>query len=154
MMALFIFNNIYLFLNTVFPLFCVYGCFAWMHICTSYHMFSIPLETKRNIGTLELELQMIVSNHIGAGNWTQVLCKSSQCSPLLSHGFELKHKSVSTVSYRERCDLWLFCWFLKIRVHQIKTHFHLLKFCDLDSISVHFRRARRGQRQDLIKLTM
>lgn len=30
--------------------------------------------------TLELELQMVVNNHVGTGNQNQVFCKSSQCS--------------------------------------------------------------------------
>ena len=34
---------------------------------------------------LELELQTVVRHHTGAGNRTQVLCKSSQCSKPLSH---------------------------------------------------------------------
>ena len=34
--------------------------------------------------TLELLLQMVMSPHVGAENQTQVLCKSSQCSELLS----------------------------------------------------------------------
>jgi hypothetical protein len=34
---------------------------------------------------LELELQTVVRHHTGAGNRTQVLCKSRQCSKPLSH---------------------------------------------------------------------
>ena len=30
--------------------------------------------------SLELELRVGVSSHVGAGNWTQVLCKSRLCS--------------------------------------------------------------------------
>ena len=39
---------------------------------------------KRASDPLKLELQTIVSYHMGAGNQTCVLCKSSQCSSLLS----------------------------------------------------------------------
>jgi hypothetical protein len=34
---------------------------------------------------LELELQMVVSHHVGAEAQTQVLYKSNKCSKLLSH---------------------------------------------------------------------
>lgn len=45
--------------------------------CTEVHM---SWETqKRVLDPLELELQKIVSRHIGAKNQTQVLCKSSRC---------------------------------------------------------------------------
>lgn len=36
-------------------------------------------------GPLEPELQMVEYRHVGYGNWTLVLCKSSSCSKLLSH---------------------------------------------------------------------
>lgn len=35
--------------------------------------------------TLNWELWMVVSHHVGAGNLTRVLCKSSKCSYLLGH---------------------------------------------------------------------
>lgn len=34
---------------------------------------------------MELELQMVVSYHVGSGNQSQVLYKSSQCTKLLTH---------------------------------------------------------------------
>ena len=34
-----------------------------------------------------LEFQIVVSHHMGAGNQTQVHCKSNKCSKLLSHLF-------------------------------------------------------------------
>ena len=45
------------------------------------------LVQKRVLDPLELELQMGVSHHVGAGNWTEVLYKSSQCSELLNQLF-------------------------------------------------------------------
>lgn len=40
---------------------------------------------KRALGSPELELQMIVSRHVGAGSGTWILCKSSHFSEPLSH---------------------------------------------------------------------
>ena len=37
-------------------------------------------DQKRMSDPLELALQMVVSSHVGAGNPTQILWKSSQCS--------------------------------------------------------------------------
>ena len=39
---------------------------------------------KRVLEPVELRLQMVVSHHVDAGNQSQVLCKSSQCSYPLS----------------------------------------------------------------------
>lgn len=38
---------------------------------------------------LELELPVVVNHYVVAGNQTQVLCRSSQCSNPLSHLFRL-----------------------------------------------------------------
>lgn len=35
---------------------------------------------KRVSAPLELEFQMVLSHHEGAGNWTQVVCKSKKFS--------------------------------------------------------------------------
>lgn len=35
---------------------------------------------KRASDPLELKLQMVVRHYVGAGNWTLVHCKSSNCS--------------------------------------------------------------------------
>ena len=43
-------------------------------------MLDTHVVQKRVKGPLELELGIIVSCHVGAGNRTQVLCKKSQCS--------------------------------------------------------------------------
>ena len=40
---------------------------------------------KRALDPLELKTQMVVSHHVGAGDQTQVLCKSSKDSYSLSH---------------------------------------------------------------------
>lgn len=40
---------------------------------------------KRASDPLELKLRMVVSHQVGAGNRTQVLCKSNKCSKLLIH---------------------------------------------------------------------
>lgn len=42
-------------------------------------MCAVPVEAKRGCGNpLELELQMIVNHHLGAGNQSWVLCKSTK----------------------------------------------------------------------------
>jgi hypothetical protein len=40
----------------------------------------MPMESRKELYLLGLELQMVVSCHVGAGNWTLVLCKNSKCS--------------------------------------------------------------------------
>lgn len=50
-----------------------------VHICTIY----VPDDhagQKRVSDNLEMELQTVVSHHMGAGNLTQVLCKNNKCS--------------------------------------------------------------------------
>jgi hypothetical protein len=53
---------------------CMYVCIY----CATY----VPATRgqKRPSGLLELELQMVVNHHVGAGIWTQVLCESRHCS--------------------------------------------------------------------------
>lgn len=47
----------------------VYRVYAWD-----------PKRPEESIVSLELKLQVVISRHVGAGNGTWVLCKSSQCS--------------------------------------------------------------------------
>ena len=51
----------------------VHWCFAYKCVCV------------RVSDPLGLELQTVVSCHVGAGNWIPVLCKSNKCSKPLSH---------------------------------------------------------------------
>ena len=44
-----------------------------------HHGHAVHVEAQEGIGPLGLELQMI-NYHVGAGNQTQTLWKSSQCS--------------------------------------------------------------------------
>lgn len=45
------------------------------------HVHAVPLEARRGaFDPLELELQVVVSLHVGAGNRTSLLCKSNMCS--------------------------------------------------------------------------
>jgi hypothetical protein len=63
----------------------IYECFAFMYVCVSC-VWLVPMAVRRgHRNPLELELEMIVSHHVGAGNQIQVLWKSSQCAYLLSH---------------------------------------------------------------------
>ena len=54
----------------VFASVCIYLCITWIQC---------PWRPERASNTLELELQMVVSHHVGARNQTQVLWKNSQC---------------------------------------------------------------------------
>ena len=44
-------------------------CFACMYICTLY-AYRVHRDQKRGSDPLELELQMVVGHHVGAGNQT------------------------------------------------------------------------------------
>jgi hypothetical protein len=44
-----------------------------------------PLNLAENVGSLQLELQIGLSNLVGVMNSTWVLCKSSKWAKLLSH---------------------------------------------------------------------
>ena len=44
------------------------------------HVRLMPVEAEEGVRSLELELEMAVSYSVGAGNQTQILCKSSKCS--------------------------------------------------------------------------
>jgi hypothetical protein len=46
----------------------------------AHHVHAVPSEPEQESDSLELELKMIVSHHVGAGNQTQVFCKSNKCS--------------------------------------------------------------------------
>lgn len=60
----------------------MYECFT---VCKhSYHMCAVPEEARQG-STLELELQMIVKNHLRPGDQTEALCKISKCSKPLSY---------------------------------------------------------------------
>lgn len=59
----------------------LYFCesFACVCICVP-HVPLVPRGQKRVSNALELEFQMVVSHHVGAGNCIQVFCKSGGCS--------------------------------------------------------------------------
>ena len=67
---------------------CVFIIFMGMCVCFYEIMrtkcVQKPMEAKRALDLLELELAMVVSYCIGGGNSTQVLCKRSKYSRLLS----------------------------------------------------------------------
>jgi hypothetical protein len=56
-----------------------------MHGCMSVlHVHSVSEGARRGCqNSLEL-LQMVVSHHVGAENQSQILCKNSKCSELLT----------------------------------------------------------------------
>jgi hypothetical protein len=45
-----------------------------------YHLWAVPLETILNPESLKLELHIIMSHHVGAGNLSQLLCKNNRYS--------------------------------------------------------------------------
>lgn len=75
-------------------------CLSLHHVCL------MPLESKEGTGYMELDLQIVVSLHMGAGNQCYVLWKSSQSSQLLSH-LSSFHKAafiVNTIIFSYRGD--------------------------------------------------
>jgi len=46
----------------------------------AHHVLQCPWRPEKLLDPLELELQLVMSWHVGTGNWTQVLCKNSECS--------------------------------------------------------------------------
>jgi hypothetical protein len=65
---------------------CMYVC---MYVCICMYVHCVHSwclqKSEEDIGSLELELQMVVGTHVNAGNWTWVLCKNNKCPYLLSH---------------------------------------------------------------------
>lgn len=61
----------------------VHECFAYVCMCTA--CMPDALRGQNSLYHLELDLQMVVSHHVGAGNQIQVFCKSNKCSQLPLH---------------------------------------------------------------------
>lgn len=49
------------------------------YMCVPY-MSGVPGDHRKKLNPLELELQIILSHHVGAENQSQVLCKNIQGS--------------------------------------------------------------------------
>lgn len=62
-----------------FILFYVYECVVCIYVCTP-HLCLVPMESEEGIGSLRLELWVVVSHHVGVENSTWVFCKSRKCS--------------------------------------------------------------------------
>ena len=58
----------------------VYVGFACRHACATYAQPGACEGQKRASNLLELEIQIVVSHHVGVGNRTQVIWRSSQYS--------------------------------------------------------------------------
>lgn len=56
------------------------GSFACIYDCAIYMLPPTFGGQNRTLGPLELELEVVPGHYVGAGNWTQVPWKSSQCS--------------------------------------------------------------------------
>jgi hypothetical protein len=90
-----------------------------LHVClsTSY-LSSASGGQKRIPDSIELESQPVVSCNVGAGNWTQVLWKSSQCSWIIYPAPVLMFLKYRSPRYSQGClcregVIWE-CWFLVI----------------------------------------
>jgi hypothetical protein len=58
---------------------------ACLHVCMYvHHVWAVPEKPERALDSLELELLVVGSRHVGAGKQTQGFCKSSKRSSLLS----------------------------------------------------------------------
>lgn len=53
-----------------------YECFAYMHVCILCS-YLVPLEIRRELDPLELELQKVVSRHVDARNHIWALYKNN-----------------------------------------------------------------------------
>jgi hypothetical protein len=72
-MYTYIYTHIHIYIHTYINMY-IYVCIlflSYVHWCFAY---------VRVLETLELELKTVVSCHMGAGNRTQILWKSNQCS--------------------------------------------------------------------------
>ena len=58
-----------------------------------YVLFWCLQRLEEGTSSLELELQMVVSHHVGAGDGTWVLRKGTKCCPLQSHLISLERSS-------------------------------------------------------------
>lgn len=75
--------HLYQMMRTSFYI-CAYFYNTYMYVCVAC-VCRAQGDQKKVLGPLELEFQEVVSFYAGAGNWTQILFKSSQCSEPLSH---------------------------------------------------------------------
>lgn len=65
-------------------IFCVRVCTcAWVNVC-ALHAGKRSWRSEEGIRSLELELQVVVSRHVGVGNRSQELCKSGMLNNLFS----------------------------------------------------------------------
>lgn len=76
------------------------GCFVCMSVCTTC--------VSGALDSLELELVIVVSYHVGSGNWTWVLRKCNQWFQLLSHLLKTNKQKPNS----PQCSV-LICSFLK-----------------------------------------
>lgn len=60
--------------------------YEYEHLSVYMYVFHIHVwylwRLEDSISSQELEIQMVMSCYMGAGDWIQVLCKSHLCSPL------------------------------------------------------------------------
>lgn len=95
---------------------------------------------KRALDPLKLKLQMFVSHHVGTGNWTQVLVKSSQCFQPLSHLsnpsilFQTLIQQLTAIHNSSLGGSNVLFWFLLIIMYKVyihicrqNTHAHTIK---------------------------
>ena len=79
---IFISWNIFHLCVCVCMLVCVCVC---MCVCVCAQRYTVDSGGQMMALVLELNLQMVVSHHVGSGNQIQVLCKSNKCSYPPSH---------------------------------------------------------------------
>lgn len=92
-----------------------------MNRCLSVCMCSLCMPDiqggqKRGLNPLEQEVQMVINHHVGSGNGTCVLCKSTKCSELLSLLSSPYCAALTFLSWRlanwfvlqDRCSLYLY----------------------------------------------
>lgn len=78
-------------------------CLGCMYICVSC-VCLVSEDQRRASDPLDLELHVVVSHYVGAGNQTQVLCKSSPF-PAKPSPLHLTPCGFSVPSHQDQCGV-------------------------------------------------
>lgn len=81
-MHLFFMNMLFVLIHGGYVIVFIFCVWAFcLHVCKFAHLYAwFPRRPEESSDPLELELQAVVNHHVGVGNRTQVLCKSSKSS--------------------------------------------------------------------------
>ena len=89
----------------IWTLHSVFSCyFIFINLCIClFFTCMLGVSRDKTLDLMELKLQIVLSHHVGAGNWTQVLWKSNKCSErwgqLFSAQFTFSSQCVSILNW-------------------------------------------------------